>query len=1025
MSTVQNKSKVSHGGKTGNASQKTGAKGSLHVKGNTPAGNRPVSAFYSSAPIMGLAAPVQTKLTMGAPGDKYEREADRVAGQVMRMPEQSTCPECPDKEKEDMPVTIQAKTSTGRGPIVTPKIEAGVRSLKGGGLPLPISLRHYFEPRFGADFSQVRIHTAPKAAETAKAINARAFTSGADVGFGAGQYSPDTPVGKQLLAHELTHVVQQTSNRPSLLSNNFESGHSSLFVSRQPEHEYDNGDDNDETGLGTDEEQTATGAERFEGEHDLIARREIVKEEIRQAEYDYAMVYAGQDAPLKLLNEYLLDVIRARRELFLLDYYYYNAGFFGLSDYTVEEIIERSERLSYDEEATLLELEGQVEPGQVGLAVQDILLDMPDLFPDTVVGLYNLTEAEFIDQSNNYYVDFLAQTNTLKSKPVNELIHDFVWMIENDFEIRRNVENLSDLTLTLVDSYRPIFLERRVPDSTSLGIDNLKVTLNETRISWHKVLNLNVEENLKFLYPILENYYFATLYAELARQMGLFRLSVEVGYQRLNQVEELPDIRADILRTYSHRAPQVTTPEMISGYETIYQAVEKVLDNWVAGLSWWRKIQEGLGLYDLWGEMSQSLKALFNWRTLVVVVGFVAFVIAMQGVPFANLVLDGILIIIGGLDMLKFIVIFSVFFDKASDATTFMALYRAAQGLKGGGQAAVDLLITLAGLAAKGALNRYVRYSRKTKFKDIDDIADHPVIKYGNRKTRQGFKKAQARSRTFKGWERQLDETSKFLMESSPKLRKALAEHHAIRKMLTFCSSPCVLPTAIDIDDMNRFVKLFSRHRIRMNTKLWHRMREYIYINRHSITRAIDELEKAADRKGIRSKIDDLIIKEAAGGTARRGSGNRWEYVRNSDDAVIREYEMAQYGHHSAKRGSKDFFQSHHGIQDEWAKTRLGDHGYTSREGIGILLRDRRTGSPHQIISARQTARKGGRTTRTYYQERNLLLEDMKAAGVPARTARRLLKKSDAYFGKLYKQMKQSGQLNAIQLRSIFGRWRP
>ena len=88
-------------------------------------------------------------------------------------------------------------------------VESGIHSLKGGGKPLPESTRSYFEPRFGADFNQVKVHSDSKAADAAKSINARAFTTGRDVVFGSGQYSPGTSTGKKLLAHELTHVVQQ------------------------------------------------------------------------------------------------------------------------------------------------------------------------------------------------------------------------------------------------------------------------------------------------------------------------------------------------------------------------------------------------------------------------------------------------------------------------------------------------------------------------------------------------------------------------------------------------------------------------------------------------------------------------------------------------------------------------------------------------------------------------------------------------------------------------------------------------
>lgn len=87
-------------------------------------------------------------------------------------------------------------------------------SLAGHGQPLPLSLRTYFEPRLGHDFGDVRIHTDGAAAEAARAVRAHAYTTGHDVFFGAGQYSPYSLGGRTLLAHELTHVVQQRTARP-------------------------------------------------------------------------------------------------------------------------------------------------------------------------------------------------------------------------------------------------------------------------------------------------------------------------------------------------------------------------------------------------------------------------------------------------------------------------------------------------------------------------------------------------------------------------------------------------------------------------------------------------------------------------------------------------------------------------------------------------------------------------------------------------------------------------------------------
>jgi hypothetical protein len=101
--------------------------------------------------------------------------------------------------------TIQKEQNPG----VSSNIESGINSLKGKGSPLPDSTRLYFEPVFGMDFSRVRVHSNPEASQTAESINANAFTYGNDIVFAKDRYSPGSSTGQKLLAHELTHVVQQ------------------------------------------------------------------------------------------------------------------------------------------------------------------------------------------------------------------------------------------------------------------------------------------------------------------------------------------------------------------------------------------------------------------------------------------------------------------------------------------------------------------------------------------------------------------------------------------------------------------------------------------------------------------------------------------------------------------------------------------------------------------------------------------------------------------------------------------------
>jgi len=160
---------------------------------------------------------VQAKLTVGSPDDQYEREADRVADAVTRASTSNVHRQVEEKKekkagKEEEEEPIQIKGTGGQIPLISSGLQPRINSLRGGGHPLSESTRSYFEPRFGVDFTQIRVHTDAKAAEKAQALNVCAFTKGRDIVFGVGQYVPNTHQGRRLLAHELRHVVQQGSN---------------------------------------------------------------------------------------------------------------------------------------------------------------------------------------------------------------------------------------------------------------------------------------------------------------------------------------------------------------------------------------------------------------------------------------------------------------------------------------------------------------------------------------------------------------------------------------------------------------------------------------------------------------------------------------------------------------------------------------------------------------------------------------------------------------------------------------------
>ena len=161
---------------------------------------------------------IQAKLAISSPDDPEERQADDVAHTIMRKSagapsstpcscsgEGEMCEEC--QQKQSAPA-LQRRASAPSAPARAPHIVSDV--LRSPGHPLDSATRAFFEPRFGRDFSDVRVHADGPAADSARSVNAVAYTAGQHLVFDRGQYAPHSAAGAYLLAHELTHVVQQT-----------------------------------------------------------------------------------------------------------------------------------------------------------------------------------------------------------------------------------------------------------------------------------------------------------------------------------------------------------------------------------------------------------------------------------------------------------------------------------------------------------------------------------------------------------------------------------------------------------------------------------------------------------------------------------------------------------------------------------------------------------------------------------------------------------------------------------------------
>ena len=171
---------------------------------------------------------IQKKLSVGSANDSYEVEADQVADKVMKMSEHSPqvthtgalvqrkCAHCEQEEKlqmkplaESISPLIQLSSSESGG-VAPDHVENQINSSKGGGNSMDHGTKTFMESRFGTDFSNVKIHTGSEAVQMSRELCAQAFAVGNDIYFNEGKYSPNSDSGKHLLAHELTHTIQQS-----------------------------------------------------------------------------------------------------------------------------------------------------------------------------------------------------------------------------------------------------------------------------------------------------------------------------------------------------------------------------------------------------------------------------------------------------------------------------------------------------------------------------------------------------------------------------------------------------------------------------------------------------------------------------------------------------------------------------------------------------------------------------------------------------------------------------------------------
>lgn len=203
---------------------------------------------------------LQRKLTLGQPGDKYEREADRIASQVVQTinppaSKENIIRQSIQRENglegvmfaKGFQAAIQRKQAIAGGEASS-DLESAINKARGSGQPLNAGLQQSMGQAMRADFSGVRVHTDTQSDQLNQSIQARAFTTGQDVFFRQGAYQPENRAGQELIAHELTHVIQQNSGavrRQSQFRKNDELLHGQFEANAKPMQLQPNGQSTD------------------------------------------------------------------------------------------------------------------------------------------------------------------------------------------------------------------------------------------------------------------------------------------------------------------------------------------------------------------------------------------------------------------------------------------------------------------------------------------------------------------------------------------------------------------------------------------------------------------------------------------------------------------------------------------------------------------------------------------------------------------------------------------------------------
>ncbi len=398
-----------------------------------------------------------------------------------------------------------------------------------------------------------------------------------------------------------------------------------------------------------------------------------------------------------------------------------------------------------------------------------------------------------------------------------------------------------------------------------------------------------------------------------------------------------------------------------------------------------------------------------------------AVIVVLQMIPFVNLAVDVYLMFQLGTDILAQLTELGLSLSEVTGARSVTQMQKAAgrlaRVLTAGGIQILTTLVTMGVVRGVSALRARTARIRAANPALSEEAAMRQAMREATAAERAPLESASRLG----PWERGLNRETRPILDT-PGVRARLAQlSDRTRRLLTVCASPCLPPAhQLLAADLERLDRVLSRLEAPPDHPA---LREYFHRRRDTLVQAIDDLDRGVpDAAGLSGFLDRAVVASAvlpAGASVARNAQGLW-VVRRASGIEVVEYDIRAYRAHGRDMGTRSFFQSHHGIQGAWARER-GIPGYAYGDAPGILLRDSRAGSPHQIVNRLQDAREGGRLRRTYLEEREEMRKDLTAAGVPASHIAAAEAANDAYFGRLYR----ASNATAEQLRAWFGTWTP